>query len=228
MRCSIIIPILNEADGITSFLSHLQRFRQDGHEVIVVDGTSVDDTCELARPSVDQLLETSSGRARQMNAGAEVANGEVLVFLHADTFLPDSAMQDIAQALTTSKKAWGRFAVRLSGHHLLFRFIESMMNVRSCLTGIATGDQAIFVKREVFVMSGYFEDMPLMEDIAISKKLKSYSRPACLPNKVCTSSRRWERHGILRTIFLMWTLRLRYWLGTSPDVLVHRYYKKTS
>lgn len=226
MRCSIIIPVLNEAEGIATFLAHLQKFRQAGHEIIVVDGGSVDDTRERVRQSVDQLLETSTGRAQQMNAGAEVAKGEVLVFLHADTFLPDTATQDIEQALTTTSKVWGRFAVRLSGQQILFRFVEWMMNRRSCITGIATGDQAMFIKREVFVLLAGFDDMPLMEDVAMSKKLKIYSRPVCLRTRVYTSSRRWEQRGIVRTIFLMWSLRLRFWMGTSPDVLVRRYYNK--
>ena len=228
MRCTIIIPVLNEAEGIATFLAHLQKFRHAGHEIIVVDGGSVDDTLELARSSVDQLVETSAGRAQQMNAGAEVAKGEVLVFLHADTFLPDTATQDIEQALTTTSKVWGRFTVRLSGQQTLFRFIEWMMNRRSCITGVATGDQAIFIKREVFALLAGFDDMPLMEDVAMSKKLKSYSRPVCLRTRVYTSSRRWEQHGIVRTIFLMWSLRLRFWMGTSPDVLVRRYYNKSA
>jgi rSAM/selenodomain-associated transferase 2 len=163
-----------------------------------------------------------------MNAGAEVANGDVLVFLHADTFLPGTAMQDITHALTTTGKAWGRFAVRLSGRQALFRLIELMMNMRSCITGIATGDQAMFIKRGVFALSGCFDDIPLMEDIAMSKKLKIYSKPACLRTRVRTSSRRWEQYGILRTVCLMWILRLRYWLGTSPDTLARRYYQNPS
>ena len=226
MYCSIIIPVLNEADGIAEFLQHLQTFRKAGHEIVVVDGGSTDSTPQLAKPYADKLVQTSSGRARQMNAGVHVADGEVLVFVHADTFLPGSAMQDIKQGLEKSKKVWGRFAVRLSGHQFLFRIIELMMNMRSCLTGVATGDQVIFIKRDVFSEAGYFDDMPLMEDVAMSKKLKGISRPCCLSSKVCTSSRRWEQHGIIRTVFLMWILRLRYWLGTSPDILVQHYYKK--
>lgn len=225
MRCSIIIPVLNEAGGIAAFLAHLQKFRQAGHEIIIVDGGSVDDTLESTRSSVDQIIETSTGRARQMNAGAEVASGEVLIFLHADTFLPDTAMHDIEQSLGATSGLWGRFNVRLSGQQKLFRLIEWMMNKRSCLTGIATGDQAMFIKRDVFTLSGGFDDIPLMEDVSISKKLKTYSRPVCLCSRVETSSRRWQQHGIVRTVFLMWSLRLRFWLGASPDVLARRYNK---
>jgi rSAM/selenodomain-associated transferase 2 len=228
MRYSIIIPVLNEAEGITALLGHLQALRQAGHEVIVVDGGSDDATVELARPDVDRLVETSAGRARQMNAGAKVADGDVLVFLHADSFLPDTAIQDITQALAMTGKAWGRFAVRLSGRHPMFRVIEWMMNRRSCITGIATGDQAMFIRRDVFALSGCFDDIPLMEDIAMSKKLKTYSRPACLRTEVCTSSRRWEQQGIVRTVFLMWSLRLRYWMGASPHALVRHYYQNPS
>lgn len=228
MRCSIIIPVLNEAKGIAAFLGHLQELRQAGHEVIVVDGGSADATVALARPGADRLVETSAGRARQMNAGAKVANGDVLVFLHADTFLPGTAMQDITQSLAMTRKVWGRFAVRLSGRHPLFRVIEWMMNRRSCITGIATGDQAMFIRREVFALSGCFDDIPLMEDIAMSKKLKTYSWPACLHTRVYTSSRRWEQQGIVRTVFLMWSLRLRYWMGASPHTLVRDYYQNPS
>lgn len=228
MRCAIIIPVLNEAEGIVTCLSHLQSLREVGHEIILVDGGSVDGTPELARSSVDQLVKTSAGRARQMNAGAHVAKEDVLVFLHADTFLPSTAMQDITHALGITNKLWGHFSVRLSGRQPVFRLIEWMMNRRSCITGIVTGDQAMFIRREVFALAGGFDEIPLMEDIAMSKKLKTYSRPACLRTRVCSSSRRWERHGIIRTVFLMWSLRLRYWLGTSPDVLVRRYYKNPS
>lgn len=228
MHCSIIIPVVNEAEGIRDFLNHLQGLRQAGHELIVVDGGSTDDTRERAGPHVDQLLDSSAGRARQMNAGAQVAKGEVLVFLHADTLLPDSAMRDIKQALTAEGRAWGYFSVQLSGQQAMLRLIEWMMNRRSWLTGIATGDQVMFVRRTVFELSGGFDEIPLMEDIAMSKKLKTYGQPACLSAKVCTSSRRWERYGVLRTVFLMWSLRLRYWLGTSPDVLVRDYYKTPS
>lgn len=228
MHCSIIIPVLNEAAAIGDVLSHLQGLRQTGHELIVVDGGSKDDTRQRAGPQADRLLQSPAGRARQMNTGAHAAHGKVLVFLHADTLLPDSAMLDIEQAVIAEGRSWGYFSVRLSGKQPMFRLIERMMNMRSCLTGIATGDQVMFIRREVFESSGGFDEIPIMEDIAMSKKLKTYGPPACLRTKVCTSSRRWERHGILRTVFLMWSLRLRYWLGASPDVLVRRYYKTPS
>lgn len=226
MRCTIIIPVLNEAENIVTCLQPLQGIRQAGHEVIVVDGGSSDNTWALAEPYADHLLESGAGRARQMNAGASMASGDVLVFLHADTTLPNMAMQDIARALLIGKKCWGRFSVRLSGQQPLFRLVETMMNIRSCLTAIATGDQAMFIQREIFTSVGGFDEIPLMEDIAMSKKLKRYGRPACLQARVCTSSRRWEQQGILRTVLLMWSLRLRYWMGVSPEVLVQSYYRK--
>ncbi|WP_338057556.1 TIGR04283 family arsenosugar biosynthesis glycosyltransferase [Sulfuriflexus mobilis] len=228
MRCSIIVPVLNEAGTLPAWLSHLQTFRQAGHELILVDGGSHDASITLARPWVDKIITTSAGRGRQMNAGAAQARHEILVFLHADTFLPEDAMQVITQALADRRQAWGRFNVRLSGRHPLLRLIALMMNIRSCITGIATGDQAMFVRREVFEAQKGFSTIPLMEDIELSKRLRQQTRPACVRETVTTSSRRWEEHGILRTMWLMWRLRLAYWRGASPERLLQRYDKKSS
>lgn len=223
-RLSVIIPTLNESSTLEQCLGLLVEMRERGHEVIVVDGGSRDDTVRMARRQADHVLQSGRGRARQMNAGARAASGDVLLFLHADSRLPADADRLILGALTTRDRVWGRFDVRLSGSHWLFRIVGAMMNLRSCVTGIATGDQGLFVKGTAFVSAGGFPDIPLMEDIEISRRLKRRSRPICLGQKMVASSRRWERRGILRTVLLMWGLRLAYALGVSPDRLVRIYY----
>ncbi|MBD3646625.1 MAG: TIGR04283 family arsenosugar biosynthesis glycosyltransferase, partial [Pseudomonadales bacterium] len=193
-------------------------------QTIVVDGGSEDDTVALAKSLADRVINAGRGRASQMNAGADQARGDILLFLHADTRLPDN-FQDHLESFWLSGRAWGRFDVRLSGRRLMFRVIETLMNLRSRWTGICTGDQAIFVKRRVIDGIGGFVQMPLMEDIEISRRLKRISRPYCVPSPVVTSSRRWEDQGVWRTILLMWSLRLRYFLGASPERLVEKYYR---
>ncbi|MBI3146846.1 MAG: TIGR04283 family arsenosugar biosynthesis glycosyltransferase [Pseudogulbenkiania sp.] len=222
-RLSIIVPTLNEAERIEHTLSALQELRLHGAEVIVVDGGSRDDTVSLAAPWVDRLLHSSHGRANQMNAGAAAASGDVLLFLHADTLLPHRADRLILGPLTKSGRVWGRFDVEITGQPRMLMLIAHMMNWRSRLTGIATGDQAIFVSHEAFAMVGGFPNQPLMEDIAVSVLLKRVSPPLCLQSTVATSGRHWEARGIWRTILLMWSLRLAYFLGVQPDVLARCY-----
>ena len=224
MRISIIIPVLNEVQTIAGCLDRLQTYRAQGHEVIVVDGGSRDGTAETARPLADHVRVSPAGRARQMNHGAQAAQGDVLLFLHADTQLPDAACDVIISALQEAAR-WGRFDVRLSGSAAGFRLIESMMNRRSRMTRIATGDQAMFVTKDLFHVVGGFDDIPLMEDIALSRRLKKLAPAACLRQRVVTSSRRWEENGILKTVLLMWRLRLSYWLGADPARLVSQYYR---
>ncbi len=223
-RLSIILPVLNEAGGIVAVLEPLQPLRARGHEVIVVDGGSEDGTRERAAPLGDRVLVAERGRARQMNVGARAAQGEILLFLHADTLLPADADRLILEGLEGSGRGWGRFDLRLTGRHPLLRLTARLIGLRSWLTGIATGDQAIFVRREWFEQVGGFPENPLMEDLALSRALKRRGRPLCLRERVTTSSRRWEERGILRTILLMWRLRLAYYLGADPRVLVRRYY----
>ncbi|MEA1890257.1 MAG: TIGR04283 family arsenosugar biosynthesis glycosyltransferase [Pseudomonadota bacterium] len=223
MKISIIIPVRNEAENIVCLLCALQPYRDRGHEVIVVDGGSEDDTVSIVKPLADTLLQTSAGRSHQMNAGAKVATGEVLWFLHADSELPEQADELIIRAVTTGTHTWGRFDVRLSGRKRLLRLVERMMNLRSRLTGIATGDQGIFISRKLFDKAGGYPDQQLMEDIALCKELKRYQAPVCLREKLKTSSRRWEQHGIIRTILLMWRLRVAYYLGVSADKLALHY-----
>lgn len=224
---SIIVPTLNEAGQIAATLEALQPLRAAGHEVIVVDGGSADDTVVLAWPLTNAIIPSPRGRSLQMNAGASRAGGDVLLFLHADTRLPDDAVHAILDGLAHSGKAWGRFDVRLSGRHPLLRIVERMMNLRSRLTGIVTGDQAMFVRREAFHAVGGFPEIPLMEDIVLSRALKgAFGAPLCLSALVITSSRRWEENGILRTIVLMWQLRLAYFLGASPERLARQYTRR--
>ena len=219
---SIIVPALNEAEGIAATLGRLASLRQRGAEVIVVDGGSTDGTPQIAAIQADQVVSSEPGRAVQMNAGAARASGEVLLFLHADTCLPEGADRLIAAALV-GDHAWGRFDVRIEGRHPLLRVVAAMMNMRSRWTGIATGDQARFMRRSAFSTAGGFALQPLMEDIALSKQLKKISPPACIAARAVTSGRRWESHGVWRTIVLMWWLRLRYWLGADPARLARLY-----
>lgn len=217
-KLSIIIPTLNEAEGIGSLLESLQPLRQVGYEVILVDGGSHDGTVQIAKPLVDQSLNSILGRAGQMNAGAAVANHSILWFLHADTSLPVGASEAVINGIAAGA-IWGRFDVRLSGQHPLLRTVALMMNLRSRWTDLVTGDQAIFVRRDTFSDVGGFPDMPLMEDIALSRQLKQVGKPLCVPLKLTTSSRRWESQGICRTIALMWWLRLAFALGVNPERL---------
>ena len=258
MKLSIIIPALNEAAGIEAVLQRLQAWRRNADgaasagpqvEIIVADGGSADATRALAAPLADQVIEAPRGRARQMNAGAAAAGGDALLFLHADTILPEAAPTAILVALFAAKPlaptvfsdiagqnletagdrraasvvSWGRFDVTISGAPSMLRVVAWSMNLRSRATGIATGDQAIFMTRTAFDAAGGFPDQPLMEDIEISRRLKRLSRPACLSAKVVTSGRRWEMRGVWRTIFLMWRLRLAYFFGAPAEYLAARY-----
>ncbi len=249
---SVIVPVLNEEASLAGILEPLQclRIPEDDPnsgmrgeaadetlriEIIVVDGGSRDSSREIALPLCDRLIDARSGRARQMNAGAESAKGRTLLFLHADTYLPAGWERAVSAALgrgvvakgeAKGRKAshdWGRFDVRLDGRHPLLRIVERAMNLRSRLSGIATGDQAIFVKRDVFRSLGGFPEIALMEDIALSRILKARSPPACLREKAITSGRRWEAHGVVRTIALMWRLRLAYFFGADPEKLARAY-----
>ncbi len=225
---SFIIPVLNEGTLIAHSLSALQPLRSRGHEIIVVDGGSEDFSPAISWPLADRVVLSPAGRSRQMNAGAREAGGEILLFLHADTSLPERADLLILSEMKRHGKSWGRFDVRLSGRHPLLRIVECLMNWRSRLSGIATGDQGIFVTREAFHSVGGFPEIDLMEDIALSRLLKRIGSPLCLRQKVVTSSRRWEKNGILRTILLMWRLRLAYFLGADPRELARRYPRESS
>lgn len=221
---SVIIPVRNEAAALPLLLGDLAPLRAAGAQLIVVDGGSSDTTCELAAMQADQVLEASAGRARQMNAGAASATADYLWFVHADTRVSAESIQRLLATLA-ERPVWGRFDVRLSGSGLALRVIGTMINLRSRLTGVATGDQAIFVARETFEALGGYAAIPLMEDLELSGRLKQRARPRCLRPALSTSSRRWEHNGIWRTVLLMWRLRLAYYCGASPDQLARQYYR---
>jgi len=220
---SIIIPTFNEEAGIVRFLKELQPLRSHC-ELIVVDGNSDDNTMMLAAPYVDDVIKSGKGRAIQMNIGAVIATAPIVLFLHADTQLPNNAVEQIQQSMAKGY-VWGRFDVLLTGKHFMLRIIAHLMNIRSRWTGIATGDQAIFVQKIVFERINGFADIALMEDIDLSTRLKQQAKPCCLTEKVSTSGRRWVQFGIFKTIALMWYLRLRYFLGANPDLLADLYRK---
>ena len=218
---AIVVPILDEAATLPALLVHLAGWRARGCEVVLVDGGSRDDSVAMARAAGLRVVVAERGRARQMNAGAQACGGALLLFLHADTRLPEAADAMVRAALAV--QAWGRFDVRIDGRPLMLRVVAALMNLRSRLSGIATGDQAIFVRREVFEALGGFPDQPLMEDIELSRRLLRVSRPACLRARVRTSGRRWEQRGVWRTILLMWRLRWAYWRGVPAERLAEAY-----
>lgn len=221
---SIVIPALNESGGIASCLAALGLPRERGAEVIVADGGSTDATRDIAGPLCDRVVDAPRGRARQMNAGALAATGNVLLFLHADSRLPEDAVRLVLDGLRQSGRAWGRFDVTIAGRHPMLPVVAWFMNHRSRLTGIATGDQGIFVTRAAFDAVGRYADIALMEDVALCKSLREISPPLCLRERVVTSGRRWEQYGALRTILLMWRLRLAYFFGADPNRLAETYH----
>lgn len=227
MQLSIIIPILNEERELPNLLERLAPFRACDVEVIVVDGESEDGSRQAALRAGVQMVCSERGRARQMNAGAAAAKGDVLLFLHADTRLPPSAVQAIETAIRrgggVQRNVWGRFDVRIAGRPFMLRVIASLMNWRSRIGGIATGDQAMFMTHRAFGSVGGFPDQPLMEDVELSKRLLALSRPVCLTDRVVTSGRRWEAHGVWKTIWLMWRLRWLYWRGVPAAELAGLY-----
>jgi rSAM/selenodomain-associated transferase 2 len=224
MKFSIIIPTLHEEKSIHSCLLALQPLRSCS-EIIVVEAGNTDDQPGVSIEAlVDKRLTSEKGRALQMNKGAQQATGEVLIFLHADTYLPENALPLIQQHIS-SNRPWGRFDIQLSGQSFMLKVIAWMMNRRSRLTGIATGDQVIFVRQDVFSVAGRYPEIALMEDIALCKVLKKINPPLCLKAKAISSARRWEQFGIFKTILLMWSMRLRYFFGADPQTLAHLYSK---
>jgi rSAM/selenodomain-associated transferase 2 len=226
MRLAVIIPVLNEAATIDATLARLAPLRERGVALIVADGGSNDGTPARAALRADRVVSSPRGRALQMNAGAraESASGaDVLLFLHADTQLPEEADRIVLRELANSGRCWGRFDVTLDGEGWPLRLVESLMNWRSRLTGIATGDQAIFVERSAFIALDGFAALALMEDIDFCRRAKRLSAPLSLRQRVVTSARRWQQHGVWRTVLLMWWLRLAFFFGADPQRLAQRY-----
>ncbi len=225
-KFSFIIPVLNENLFFTKQQLYLQALLNQGHEIIIVDGSSKDDTRLAAEKLGCICIQTKASRGHQLHSGANASSNDILVFLHADTILPLTATTTIYDALNKPSSYWGRFNVAFTNKKLIFKMIAWFMNKRSCLTSIITGDQTLFIKRNVYFDTGGYADLPLMEDIEFSKRLKKHSKPICISETVLTSSRKWEQHGIFRTILLMWRLRLLYFLGVPADQLAKQYYSK--
>jgi rSAM/selenodomain-associated transferase 2 len=223
LNLSVVVPVLNEAPELPRLLAQLSRLARQDLQIIVADGDSEDGTAGIIERAGFVVIRAARGRARQMNAGAALATGDVLLFLHADTQLPDDAPECIVPVLARGNHVWGRFDVRISGRPYMLRVISHLMNLRSRVTGIATGDQAMFITRHAFDEVGGFPDQPLMEDIEISKRLLALSRPACIARCVAPSGRRWETNGVWRTILLMWRLRWAYWRGVPVQQLADAY-----
>lgn len=237
---SIIIPILNEADNLARLFNNIKALNLAPQQVILVDGGSTDNSLIIAKAfikdfSIDkqstiswQIIESAAGRATQMNAGAAQATSDVLLFLHADTQLPNNSIAEILHAMcqVDIQYQWGRFDVRLNSYNPMLLLVGAMMNIRSRFTGIATGDQAIFIKRSLFEQINGYPKQPLMEDIELCKRLKGIAKPVCLKSKVTTSARRWQQHGTWHTILFMWQLRFDYWRGESAESIKQRYYKR--
>lgn len=237
---SIIIPVLNEADNLPLLFDNINRLSPIPQQVILVDGGSTDNSVVLAKQAIESLkidsnllvdwqnVASVAGRAQQMNTGAALATGEVLLFLHADTQLPMDAIESVFEAMKRAE--WGHFDVQIASRQPTLRLVSQMINWRSRLSGIATGDQAIFISQFLFEQIGGYPNQALMEDIELckqlkGKQLKGMAKPACLKSKVITSARRWQQHGTWRTIILMWHLRFDYWRGVSADNVKARYYK---
>lgn len=216
-KIAVIVPVLNEQHAAEALILRLKAVEAAVQELVVVDGGSSDATANILAQAGFRIIHAEAGRGHALNVGAQATMAEILVFLHADTDLPEGWQHSVRQALSDRNAVWGRFDVRISGASLLLPIVASMMNIRSRLTGIATGDQVIFMSREAYELAGGFPEQLLMEDIEMSRRLKKLSWPACLGSKVTTSGRRWDERGPIRTIFLMWSLRFLYWLGLSPE-----------
>jgi len=218
---AVVIPVYNEAEILPNVLPTVQALTVS--ELCFVDGGSEDETRHILAASGVKYMQSLAGRAVQMNAGSNACKSDIILFIHADTILSQSHIEAIKECMQDENVVGGHFDVQLSGIHWMFRVIEWMMNFRSCLTGISTGDQCQFVRRSAFEKMGGFPEQALMEDIELSKRLKRLGKMVCVHEKVITSSRRWQKHGISRTILLMWKLRILYFFGVKPNKLANIY-----
>ncbi len=223
---SVIVPLLDEAANLPLLAAQLHELKNQGAELILVDGGSTDNTPDLARALGLSVFKSAPGRATQMNVGAAKSSAQTLVFLHADTTLPSGALDLIEQALGQPGACWGRFDVHILGKSALLPMVAMMMNLRSRLSGVATGDQAIFVRRSTFERLGGYAPIGLMEDIELTNRLRLVQAPVCIKQRVQTSGRRWDKYGAWRTIWLMWRLRWAYWRGADPNDLAKQYRKQ--
>ncbi len=220
---SIIVPVLNQSRTMIDTMSALKPFRQRGAEIIVVDGGSDDDTAVLAHPFADRVVKGPRGRAAQMNEGAKVASGFIFLFLPTDTTLPADADTQVMIGRARDTSVWGRFDMRLTGRHPLLPIVARLLNRRSRSSGIASCEQAIFVQRETFFRIGGFTDIPVMEDVEISKRLRAISPPICVTSRVTVPAKRFDRDGLWTTLRTMWIMRLRYRMGMKPEEILKRY-----
>ncbi len=224
MHISIIIPVLNEEATVEQFLTPLtHQCKEHGYELLIVDGGSTDNTVAIAE-HYGRVIHSAKGRATQMNMGAKIAQGDVLLFLHADTLLPHTAFAAIEQVLTSSKVVAGAFRLRFDCDSLPYKLVAFSTNLRSRLSNIFTGDQAYFVRTESFRAVGGYPDQPLMEDLEIIAPLRKIGNVVLLPQYVTTSARRHQKIGLLRSVLFMWYLRTLYTFGTSPLRLQQMYH----
>ncbi len=226
---SIIIPVLNEGDRINALIEHIhnQGF-ESSYEVIVIDGDPQGGTVRAIGSEGVVTIITEKGRGRQMNAGAAAASGDILIFLHVDTMLPDGALKKISRALEKQDYVGGAFDLKIDSDKLFLRYISARASLRSRLNRIPYGDQAIFLRKKYFDHIGGFKDIPLMEDVDLMRRIKKDRRKiSILPDKVTTSARRWRRDGTLFTTARNQVLVALFRLGVSPGRLAKYYWKQS-
>jgi rSAM/selenodomain-associated transferase 2 len=223
---SIIIPVLHEEAALNRLIDHIRRLPADrSPEIIVVDGDPSGSTIRTVRQDGPIASVSAAGRAHQMNRGASLASGDVLLFLHADTLLPENAFADIRTCLEDERFVGGAFALGIASDRRIFRITEKYVALRTRITRVPFGDQAIFLRREYFERMGGYRSMPLMEDVELMVRVRRHGDRICiLPAKVMTSARRWEMEGIFVGTFRNWMLQVLYLFGVPPERLAQYYH----